>query len=205
MNPVTSAVPPAPAAPENVDPAAYNGEAYNGEAYNGEAYPPAGAPGGPYGPYQVYYSEPDKVTAFFGKVNRRTPKWIAPVVLAGCCAAASAYVLWSNPTDGGAGDMPSCLVRLTTGFDCPGCGGTRAAWYLLHGDVAAAARHHIVFVFAVPFLIYFYVAWAVQTAFGKKLPQLRVGPVTVGAFFGAWLLFSVLRNLPWAPFTWFYV
>ena len=25
---------------------------------------------------------------------------------------------------------------LTTGLDCPGCGGTRAAWYLMHGDLA---------------------------------------------------------------------
>lgn len=172
---------------------------------NGYLPPPPLPADSPYGPYAQYYAEPDKVTAFFARVNRRTPKWIAPVVLAGCCAAASAYVLWSNPTDGGANDMPSCLVRLTTGFDCPGCGGTRAAWYLLHGDVAAAAQHHMMFVFAVPFLIYMYVAWAAGAIFNKQLPRLRLGYKTVGIVLAVWAAFTVLRNLPFAPFSWFYV
>jgi Protein of unknown function (DUF2752) len=198
LNVVTSAVPPAPAAPENVGSA----------PVEAPAYPPAGQPGspyGPYGPYQAYYAEPDKVTAFFGKVQRRTPRWIAPVVLAGSCAAASAYVLWSNPTDGGAGDMPSCLVRLTTGFDCPGCGGTRAAWYLLHGDVGAAAQHHLLFVFALPFLLYAYASWAAGAIFNKQLPKLRMSFRTVGVALIVWAVFSVLRNLPFEPFSWFYV
>jgi hypothetical protein len=194
VNAVTSAVPPAPAAPENLGDAPVEG-----------AYPPPPAGQYPYGPYQAYYSEPDKVTAFFGKLHRRTPKWIAPVVLAGCCAAASAYVLWSNPTDGGAGDMPSCLVRLTTGFDCPGCGGTRAAWYLLHGDVGAAAQHHLLFVFALPFLLYAYATWAAGALFNKQLPKLRLSFRALGIALAVWAVFSVLRNLPFEPFSWFYV
>ena len=69
---------------------------------------------------------------------------------------------------------PTCLVKLTTGLDCPGCGGTRALWYLLHGDLPAAARHHFLFVFALPFLAYLYVAWAGNQAFGWRLPELRL-------------------------------
>ena len=175
MNGVTSAVPPAAPAPGNVGAPA--------EA-PGYITPPPLPPDSPYGPYAAYYAEPDKVTAFFQKVQRRTPRWIAPVVLAGCCAAASAYVLWSNPTDGGAGDMPSCLVRLTTGFDCPGCGGTRAAWYLLHGDVAGAAQHHMIFVFALPFLLYAFAVWAADALFNKQLPKLRVSFRTVAIGLG---------------------
>lgn len=123
----------------------------------------------------------------------------------GCIGGAVGYTLWSNPVDGGADAIPTCLVKLTTGFDCPGCGGTRAAWYLMHGDLPAAARHHLLFVFSVPFVVYLYLAWAGKVAFGWKLPQLRVGPKAVGVFLGAWGLFMVLRNLPWEPFTYFYV
>lgn len=135
----------------------------------------------------------------------RIPKWAAPFAALVCIGGAVGYTLVTNPTDSAPDAPPSCILKLTTGLDCPGCGGTRAAWYLLHGDVSAAARHHLLFVFAVPFLIYLYVAWAVKSAFGKQLPQLRISPMALAVFMGAWLAFSILRNLPWAPFTWFYV
>jgi hypothetical protein len=172
------------------------------------ALPPATAPEPPElyeNPYAAYYAEPDKVTAFFSRMQRRTPAWIGPVVLAGTCAAACAYVLWSNPTDGGASDSPSCLVRLTTGFDCPGCGGTRAAWYLMHGDVGAAAQHHLLFVFVLPFLLYAYVVWAAGAIFNRQLPRFRPSFKVIGIGLAVWAVFSVLRNLPFEPFTWFYV
>ena len=162
--------------------------------------PPSAAPD-----FQLIYAEPDKVTQFFTRTGRRIPRWVGPAVVAGTCAAACGYVLWANPTDGGAGDLPGCLVRLTTGFDCPGCGGTRAAWYLMHGDIAAAAQHHMLFVFAVPFLIYAYVAWAAGAIFNKRLPQLRLSFRTIGVALAVWAVFSVLRNLPFEPFSWFYV
>lgn len=159
----------------------------------------------PYGPPAYVYSEPDRLTAFFTRAGRWMPRWAAPAGLAAGCAAASAYVLWNNPTDIGAAALPTCLVRLTTGFDCPGCGGTRALWYLLHGDLAAAAQHHMIAVFAAPFLIYAYVAWTAGTVFGRRLPQLRVSVRTVAVGLGVWAVFTVLRNLPFEPFTWFYV
>lgn len=33
---------------------------------------------------------------------------------------------------------PPCLIRLWTGWSCPGCGATRALHALLHGQVASA-------------------------------------------------------------------
>lgn len=139
----------------------------------------------------------DRVTAW--------PVWVAPVAALVCMTGAVGYTLAVDPTASGAGDPPTCLLKYTTGFDCPGCGGTRAAWYLLHGDLPAAARHHALFVFAVPFLLWMYAAWAGKRVFGWRLPQLTLGPTALGVFLGVWGLFSVLRNLPWAPFTWFFV
>ncbi len=50
-----------------------------------------------------------------------------------------------------------------------------------------------------------YVAWAGGALFGWRLPQLRLSPRVIGGFLAVWLVFSVLRNLPWAPFTTLYV
>jgi hypothetical protein len=163
-----------------------------------------GAPEGQ-APPQFLPAKPDRLTRFFTGIFDRSPSWVFPLAALGCIGGAVGYTLISDPTHAAADEAPTCLLKLTTGLDCPGCGGTRAAWYLLHGDLGAAARHHILFVFLVPFLIYLYVAWAVQQSFGKKLPTLKVSPLTVAVFLAAWLVFSVLRNLPWAPFTWFYV
>jgi hypothetical protein len=149
--------------------------------------------------------EPDRVTRFVQRVWTRSPIWAAPAALLVCMAGAVGYTLASNPTVAGAGDAPTCLLKYTTGFVCPGCGGTRAAWYLLHADVPAAARHHAIFVFAVPFLLYMYVAWAGKRLFGWRLPQLTISPAVMIAFVAVWGVWGVLRNLPWAPFTAFYV
>jgi Protein of unknown function (DUF2752) len=158
------------------------------------------------GGHPVYVAPPpSRFTVVTTRLWQRSPRWLAPAVILTCFAGAAGYVLVSDPTDGSADAVPTCIVKLTTGFDCPGCGGTRAFYYLLQGNVPAAARHHMLFVFGLPFLIYMYVAWAGQQVFHRRLPALRLPPATIGIFLAAWFAFTVLRNLPWAPFTWLYV
>jgi hypothetical protein len=149
--------------------------------------------------------QPDRLTRFFQRLWFRSPVWVAPVAMLACMGGAVGYTLLSHPERADAGAAPTCLLKLTTGFNCPGCGGTRAAWYLLHGNIPAAARHHAIFTFAVPFLIYMYVAWAGRRMFNWKLPQLTISPRVMVGFMIVWGVWSVLRNLPWAPFTAFYV
>jgi len=149
--------------------------------------------------------QPDRFTTWVGRMGSRAPRWVAPAAGLLCIAGAIGYTFITRPTEANAGDPPSCLVKLTTGFDCPGCGGTRAAWFLLHGDLPAASRHHMLFVFAVPFLLYAYIAWAGNKTFGWKLPQLSMGPKAIAWFLAIWGVFTIVRNLPFAPFTMFYV
>jgi hypothetical protein len=157
-----------------------------------------------YPPYQPP-PPPDRFTRVVHRIWYGSPAWAAPVALLVCMGGAVGYTMASHPTEAGAGDAPTCLLKYTTGFICPGCGGTRAAWYLMHGDLPAAARHHALFVFAVPFLLYLYAAWASERVFGRRLPQLDLSPKVIGAFIAVWGVWSVLRNLPWSPFTSFYV
>ncbi|MEU9506566.1 DUF2752 domain-containing protein [Micromonospora sp. NPDC048170] len=163
-------------------------------------YPPS-----PYPPSPYPVAEPDRLTRFVIGLYERSPRWVVPLAALGCVAAGIGYTLISDPTRSAPDAAPSCLLKLTTGLDCPGCGGTRALWYVLHADLPAAARHHFLFVFALPFLAYLFVAWAGRQAFGWRLPELRISSRTIGVFLAAWGAFTVLRNLPWAPFTSLYV
>lgn len=151
------------------------------------------------------HHRPDRLTRLVNRVSARSPIWLAPLAILACTGAAVGYTLATDPAGAGAGDPPSCLLKYLTGFVCPGCGGTRAAWFLLHGDLTGAARHHVVFVFAVPFLIYLYVAWAGRKLFRWRLPELSISPAAMITFMAVWGVWSILRNLPWAPFTAFYV
>jgi hypothetical protein len=124
-------------------------------------------------------------------------------VLAGIGTAA-AFVLRFNPTDRVADPTGPCLWHAATGINGPACGGTRMFYYLLHGDPVQAARHHLVALVAVPFLIYAFIGWAGRVWFGVRLPPLRLSRWMYVTYGVAWVLYSVvLRNLPWAPFTWF--
>ncbi|MEU4675891.1 DUF2752 domain-containing protein [Micromonospora sp. NPDC023737] len=196
------AVPPQP--PVGAVPA--TGAAHGAVAAPGTT-PPAGWPTDATAAYPPPYPVPeqDRLTRFVVRLYDRSPRWAVPLAALGCVGLGIAYTLISDPTRSDPTAAPSCLLKLTTGLDCPGCGGTRALWYVVHGDLPAAARHHFLFVFALPFLAYLFVAWAGRQGFGWRLPELRISNKMIVGFMTAWLAFSVLRNLPWAPFTSLYV
>ena len=59
---------------------------------------------------------------------------------------------------------------------------------------------------AVPFAAYAFIAWLANWTFGIRLPQPRPSVKLIIVYLVAFGLYSmVLRNLPWAPFHWFYV
>lgn len=163
--------------------------------------------GGPaeYGPPQYLEPKPNRFAQFIVRMNDRSPRWAAPLAILACFAGAASYVWIANPADGGAADVPTCIIKMTTGLDCPGCGGTRAFYFLLHGNLPEAVRHHAMAVFAAPFLVWLYVAWSVRFIWGKKLPVPTISAKTISFFLAAWAIFMVARNLPFAPFTSLYV
>jgi hypothetical protein len=156
-------------------------------------------------PAPVLVRADDPFSRFMTRMWARSPKWSAPLAILVCFAGGLSYTLAVHPADAGAASSPTCLVKLTTGFDCPGCGGTRAFWFLAHGDIPAAARSHLLAVFAAPFLVYLYIAWSANLVFKRRLPMPQLSPKAISFYLAAWGVFAVLRNLPWAPFTWFYV
>jgi hypothetical protein len=133
------------------------------------------------------------------------PSWLAPLAVLGCVGLAFSYVLANDPTDAKADPMGPCIFKAVTGYDCPGCGGTRMVWYMLHGNVTEAARHHLVAFLAVPVLAYAFLVWGAQRVFARRLPRVRIPPLAWSLYLGAWGVYAVLRNLPWPPFSYFFV
>ncbi|MGI8647255.1 MAG: DUF2752 domain-containing protein [Mycobacteriales bacterium] len=135
------------------------------------------------------------------------PTWLAPLAIFGCFASAATWVLVNDgPTDAKPDPVfGRCLFRTLTGLDCPGCGGTRMMWHLLHGDVLQAARYHLIALLAVPVVIYAYVAMVVNRTGRFRLPTLNLPVGVLIGYFVMWVVFAVGRNLPWEPLSFFHV
>ncbi len=96
---------------------------------------------------------------------------------------------------------PGCLLYQTTGYYCAGCGGTRCLVALAHGHVLEALSHNAMAVGLVPF----YLLWALDLlicGFTNRHPFRIPFPVwAVVLLIVAVFAYSILRNLPWYPFT----
>ncbi|OZM74628.1 hypothetical protein CFN78_04005 [Amycolatopsis antarctica] len=121
---------------------------------------------------------------------------LAVTAAAGVCCAG---VLLADPTTPG-GPIPVCPTRAWFGLVCPGCGGMRMLYSLLHGDLAAAAHFNAVALAFLVLLLASLVTWTVGRVRGRHLrgwQHLRFAPLAAGVVLGGWLL---VRNLPFPPF-----
>ena len=119
-------------------------------------------------------------------------------------AVAIGYTLAFDPTDRATDPTGPCTWHTLFGINGPTCGGTRMLWYLLHGDLVQAARHHLLALVGVPFALYALIVWTARVWFGRSWPLPRLSRWIYLGYAVAWLVYAVvLRNLPWPPFTWF--
>ena len=120
-------------------------------------------------------------------------------VTAFAVAAIGAWLLWNFDPSAPGSLFPPCVFRLVTGYYCPGCGLTRMLHALVHGDVARAASMNVLALAGLPVLG----AIAVDTHYDRRLLRGRMRSLVYAGRFWlvAALVFGVLRNLPWAPFT----
>lgn len=89
---------------------------------------------------------------------------------------------------------PRCPVYAYTHLLCPGCGGTRALFEILHGNVAGAWHYNALLTVLVPLtLVWFAFVWlrGIQT---NQLPDFGVPRVAWIVVAVVAVLFTVARN-----------
>jgi hypothetical protein len=124
-------------------------------------------------------------------------KFFAGAVLGFAILCALAVLFFFNPATHGF--YPVCLFHALTGLYCPGCGGTRAVYQLLHGHVLLALHDNALFGLALVALA----VWGARFAVRKLRNQqtiFQLHPKTLWMFLVVALIFTVLRNLP--AFSW---
>jgi len=115
------------------------------------------------------------------------------VVLVAAVLGSGAVLFFFNP--GTHGFYPVCLFHKLTGWNCPGCGSTRAAYQLLHGHLLPALRDNALFILALAALTLRGV-WFVARKIRQQPATLAVPPKGLWAFLVLAIVFGVLRNLP---------
>ena len=97
--------------------------------------------------------------------------------------------------------FPKCAFHLATGYSCPGGGSSRALFALTHGNVFEAFRLN-------PGILCLLTMGV--TDFGRYIRSTSQARPYYTLFANTWLViglvvgmvvYAVLRNLPWMPFT----
>ncbi|MFE0189264.1 DUF2752 domain-containing protein [Streptomyces sp. NPDC059008] len=112
----------------------------------------------------------------------------------GVGGAAAVYLWHTNPHQPGQALLP-CPFKWCTGLLCPGCGGTRMAYDLLHGDVVAAFHDNAVLLtLGVPAVAFVAVRWLVAGLRGRA-HRMRLTARTNAVVLGIGAVWMVARNL----------
>jgi len=126
-----------------------------------------------------------------------SPAFFVAAALTVAVLGSGAVLFFFDPAQHGF--YPICLFHSLTGWNCPGCGGTRAAYQLLHGHLIRALHDNALLVLMLAGLATGSVRWVVQKM--RKQPATWEVPAKVWwAFVVIAIGFTVLRNLP--AFAW---
>jgi hypothetical protein len=120
----------------------------------------------------------------------------APAAVLAGVATAFAYVGTVDPNV--PGHYPVCPLLKYTGLYCPGCGGLRSAYAVVHGDLVTALGCNALAVAGYAVFTAMWVTWLTRTLRG--LPGVPfVGRLRPGHWWALGVLvlaFAVVRNLP---------
>jgi len=120
-----------------------------------------------------------------------TRKELVPLcIILSLALAACIVLLIAPPGSPNSKWLPKCMFHKLTGLYCPGCGATRALSALLHGDIGASLHNNLLLV----------PAGLTATLLIVK-PEISLRRPVAIAIVVIIIGFTVLRNIPFAPFT----
>ena len=92
--------------------------------------------------------------------------------------------------------MPKCPFKLLTGLQCPGCGGQRAVYALLHGHFSEALRYNYFLVYAGPYALLFVVQrWLLDGRAKEWLGNIIENKYFVRFYIVSFIAWMVVRNI----------
>lgn len=97
--------------------------------------------------------------------------------------------------------FPKCIFNSITGYYCPGCGSQRAVHSLLHLDLAGVVGYNFLFIPGLLLVLFHYSRPLLNRWLGWKLPNIFYFKSTPWIILAVVLVFFVLRNLPYYPFS----
>jgi hypothetical protein len=89
---------------------------------------------------------------------------------------------------------PRCLFHSLTGLQCPGCGGTRALYQLLHLHISEALRLNALVTILAPVALAWFVFWYWTVVRDGRGPELRVSRPVAVCLYLIVLFFTAARN-----------
>ena len=120
-------------------------------------------------------------------------RFVAAAVIVTAAVALVAYIYGHDPMT--TADYPQCPSKRFTGYDCPGCGSTRALYALVHGRFADAWRYNALLFVLAPVLGLLLAAALLPP--GNRLQRITASrPFTV-ALVAVMVLWTLARNIWW--------
>jgi hypothetical protein len=116
-------------------------------------------------------------------------------------AVGSIFLFAFNPASPANQFFPKCPFRLLTGWQCPGCGTTRACYQLLHLHPIAAFKLNPLMVLTLPFIIYGFLGFTKSAITGRPQRRVFIPPMYLWAWLAIIIFFWIFRNTPWYPFV----
>ncbi len=97
--------------------------------------------------------------------------------------------------------FPKCPFYSLTGLYCPGCGSQRAVHHFLNGHVFDGIKHNYLIMLLPSVLIYDWSIILINKYFNKNIKNILHNSKTTYAILITVLLFWILRNVNFYPFS----
>lgn len=113
------------------------------------------------------------------------------------------FLLWLyfNINPNGQSFFPKCPFHTITGFHCPGCGSQRALHDFLHGNIIEGFKHNVLIGLGILVFLYKGLLMLRSYYYPQKQSNLLYHPKTAWLILILVVLFWLLRNLPFEPFS----
>ncbi len=132
--------------------------------------------------------------------NKKFTNYVSFAAVSTTIVGALATLYLFNPASSGI--YPPSPFRELTGLYCPGCGTLRALHQLLNGHFWTAFGLNPLMIISLPFMVYSYFSYAIKTFTGKYPMEVIISPKLIWFLLQAILAYWVVRNIPFAPFSW---